>query len=128
MQFWKCISSFRKMEKNSVELNIDGNYLSHPHEVAEASADHLKTVFINPYMVPLLLLGPLIVPLPDLLNILTYDSAGLFSATGFDFSNVFDLVTCALFLHLSAAYISQFHCYFTNRISHVCYCRMLPSP
>jgi hypothetical protein len=35
------------------------------------------------YMVALLLLlVPVILPLPDLLNILTYDSAGLFSATG----------------------------------------------
>jgi hypothetical protein len=50
MQFRKCISSFRKREKNSVVLDIDGNNLSQPHEVAEASADHLKTVFINPYL------------------------------------------------------------------------------
>jgi hypothetical protein len=33
------------------------------------------------YMVPLLLLGPLILPLPDLLNNLDM-TAGLFSATG----------------------------------------------
>jgi len=39
----------------------------------------LSSVILT-YMVPLLL-GPLILPLPDLLNILTYDSAGLFSAT-----------------------------------------------
>jgi hypothetical protein len=50
VQFWKCISSFRRKEKNSVELDINGNPLSQPHEVAEASADHLKTVFSNPYL------------------------------------------------------------------------------
>jgi len=32
------------------ELDIDGNHLSQPHEVAEAFADHLKTVFSNPYL------------------------------------------------------------------------------
>jgi hypothetical protein len=50
MQFWKCISLSRKRGKNSVELDIDGNHLSQPHEVAETSADHLETVFSNPYL------------------------------------------------------------------------------
>jgi hypothetical protein len=50
VQFLKCISSLRKRENNLVELDIDGNHLSQPHEVAEASAEHLKTVFSNPYL------------------------------------------------------------------------------
>jgi hypothetical protein len=50
VQFWKCISSFRKREKNSVVLEVDGNHASQPCTVAEPLAEYCKTVFSNPYL------------------------------------------------------------------------------
>jgi hypothetical protein len=48
--FWKYVSSFTKSDKNSIELEVDGNHLSQPYEAAEAFAVYIKSVFNNPHL------------------------------------------------------------------------------
>jgi hypothetical protein len=50
VHFWKYVSSFRKSENNSNDLEVNGNHLSQPREVAEACADYFKSVFNKPYL------------------------------------------------------------------------------
>jgi hypothetical protein len=111
VQFWKCISSFSKREKNSVELDIDGNHLSQPHEVAETSAGHLKTAFNNPCLHGSSTsswsfhstTSRLVKYLDMTLLVFSRKQVDVIC---FDFSSVLNFVTCAMLLHLSAAYIS----------------------
>jgi hypothetical protein len=50
VHFWKYVSSFRKSDRNSVDLEVFGNHLSQPHDIAEAFAEYFKGVFNNPYL------------------------------------------------------------------------------
>jgi hypothetical protein len=50
VHFWKYVSSFRKSDNNSIDLEVTGNLLSQPREFAEAFADYFKSVFNNPYL------------------------------------------------------------------------------
>ena len=42
MHFWKNVSSFRKKDKNVIELEINGNRLTQPREDAEAFAAYFN--------------------------------------------------------------------------------------
>jgi hypothetical protein len=50
VNLWKYDSLFRKSDNNSIDLEVNGNHLSQPREVAEAFADYFKSVFSNPYL------------------------------------------------------------------------------
>lgn len=50
VHFWKYVSSFRKSDNNSVDLEVNGHHLSQPREDAEAFANYFKSVFNNPYL------------------------------------------------------------------------------
>jgi hypothetical protein len=43
------VSSFRKSDNNSIDLDVNGKHLPQPREVAEAFADY-KSVFNNRYL------------------------------------------------------------------------------
>jgi hypothetical protein len=47
VNFWKYTSSFRKNNKDAIELEIDGNCLTQPCAVAETLATYFKSVFNN---------------------------------------------------------------------------------
>ena len=47
MHFWKYASSFRKNDRNPIELENDGNHLTQSCEVKEACAAYFKSVFTN---------------------------------------------------------------------------------
>jgi hypothetical protein len=46
-KFWNSVSSFRKNKLNSFQLAVDGTHLAAPSQVAEASANHFKSVYDN---------------------------------------------------------------------------------
>jgi hypothetical protein len=50
VHFWKYISSIRKSDNNSSNLEVNGNHLSQPRKVAEAFAEYFQSVFNNPYL------------------------------------------------------------------------------
>jgi hypothetical protein len=41
------VSNFRKNKSNSFQLVIDGTHLAEPYQVAEAFANHFKSVYDN---------------------------------------------------------------------------------
>ena len=43
VHFSMYVSSFRKRDKNFIELEVDGNHLSQPRAVAEAFAENFRT-------------------------------------------------------------------------------------
>jgi hypothetical protein len=53
-QFWKYVASFRKRNSNSIQLEVDGNHLFKPHEVADEFSKHFQSVYNNP--------GPIVFP------------------------------------------------------------------
>jgi phage anti-repressor protein len=46
-KLWNYVSNFRKNKLNSFQLVVDGTHLAEPHQVAEAFANHFKSVYDN---------------------------------------------------------------------------------
>lgn len=47
-QFWKYMTSFRKINSTSIQLEVDGTHLVEPCEVADVFTKHFQSVYNTP--------------------------------------------------------------------------------
>jgi hypothetical protein len=46
-QFWKYVTSFRKRNSNSIQLEVDGKHLIKPNHAADEFSNHFQSVYYN---------------------------------------------------------------------------------